>query len=130
MDTLGKRVRGLRKTHGLTQTQLAQKVGVSQSAISDIESGDTKVILGPTMTALCAALRTNAEWLQTGQGSPAPAVTTGIEEGELLAIFRALPDELRMALITTARSMQAATAAAPSALNPFAGRSRSQPTSA
>ena len=66
MDTLGKRVRGLRKTQGLTQTQLAQKVSVSQSAISDIESGDTKVILGPTMTALCAALRTNAEWLQTG----------------------------------------------------------------
>jgi len=127
MDTLGKRVRGLRKTHGLTQTQLAQKVGVSQSAISDIESGDTKVTLGPTMAALCAALRTNPDWLQSGHGSPGPAVTTGIDEGELLAIFRVLPEEMRTALMMTARSMQAATAPAPSGVNPFAGRSRSQP---
>ena len=126
MDTLGKRVYGLRKTHGLTQTQLAKRVGVSQSAISDIESGDTKVILGPTMTALCAALRTNAVWLQSGQGSPGPAVTTDIEEGELLAIFRVLPGEMRVALMMTARSMQAATAVAPSSVNPFPVRSRSQ----
>ena len=127
MDTLAKRVRGLRKTHGLTQTQLAQKVGVSQSAISDIESGDTKKTLGPTIAALCAALRTNADWLQSGVGSPGPSVTTGIEEGELLAVFRALPENMRTALLMTARAMQAATAAAPSGVNPFVSRSRSRP---
>lgn len=119
METMGKRVQGLRKTLGLTQTALARQVGVSQSAISDIESGDTKVILGPTMTALCAALRTNPEWLQHGRGSPAPAVTTDIEEGELLTIFRVLPPDMRATLMTTARAYQAASAKGPSSINPF-----------
>lgn len=124
MESMGQRVRGLRKSLGLTQVQLAKLVGVSQSAVSDIESGDTKVLLGPTMTALCAALRTNAEWLQTGRGSPAPAITTDIEEGELLAIFRALTPDLRSALMITARSMHTATAAGPSAIDPFPARLR------
>jgi transcriptional regulator with XRE-family HTH domain len=128
IESLGGRVRGLRKALGLTQAQLAKQVGVTQSAISDIESGDTKVVLGPTMAALCVALHTNAEWLQHGRGSPAPAVTTDIEEGELLAIFRSLPDHFRSSVMTTVRAMQAATAAGPSALNPFPHKTRRSPT--
>lgn len=120
----------MRKGLGLTQVQLAKKVGVSQSAVSDIESGDTKVILGPTMTALCAALRTNPDWLQFGKGTPAPSVATDIEEGELLTIYRALPPEHRAALMTTARAMHAATAATPSAINPFPAKTRRSPTTA
>lgn len=127
METMGKRVRGLRKALGLTQTALARQVGVSQSAISDIESGDTKVLLGPTMTALAVALKTNAEWLQHGRWSPAPAVTTDIEESELVTIFRVLPDQYRASLMTTARAMQAATASGPSAINPFPRRTRKLP---
>lgn len=129
MTTLGSRVRGLRKARGMTQVQLARSVGVSQSAISDIESGDTKVTLGPTMAALCAALHTNADWLQEGRGGPALAVTTDIEEGELLTIFRSLPDPMRYALMTTARSMQDAVAVVPSTAHPFvrAKRTRSNP---
>lgn len=130
MSEMGKRVRALRKTLGLTQVQLAKAVGVAQSAVSDIERGDTSKVMGGTLSALCTALRTNPEWLLNGRGLPAPAVNTTIDEGELLALFRALPAAQRSALLTVARSMQAGTDHEPSAVNPYVRPKRSIPTKA
>lgn len=41
METVGKRIRDLRKARGLNQTELAGLVGVDQSTISDIERDET-----------------------------------------------------------------------------------------
>jgi DNA-binding XRE family transcriptional regulator len=40
--TLGKRLAVLRECRGMEQTELARKAGVSQAAISKLESGETK----------------------------------------------------------------------------------------
>jgi transcriptional regulator with XRE-family HTH domain len=37
--TMGSMIRRLREAHGLTQLQLAKKVGVTQSYIAQLESG-------------------------------------------------------------------------------------------
>lgn len=39
MDTLGKRIAALRKEKGMTQEELAEKLGVSPQAISKWENG-------------------------------------------------------------------------------------------
>jgi transcriptional regulator with XRE-family HTH domain len=121
MSDVGKRVRALRKTLGLTQVILAQKVGVSQPAISDIESGDTKSMMGPTLSKLAKVLGTNADWLLTGKGTPNRTQDTGLSESELLELFRAMNDADREALLQVARSMHKGGSPAPSVVDPFPG---------
>lgn len=64
MSNLAERLKTARKSAGLTQNQLAEKIGVSQNTIQKIESGgDTKYII-----QLANALNVEASWLQTGEG--------------------------------------------------------------
>lgn len=128
MSDVGKRVRGLRKLAGMTQVTLAKKVGVSQSAISDIERGDTTAMLGPTLSELAKALSTNTDWLLNGKGSPGPLANTDVSEGELLNLFRALSEEDQIALLRVARSMHKGGNPTPSAVDPFPAASIRTPT--
>lgn len=52
--TLSDRLRQLRQTHGYSQTDLAQKLGVSQNTITSYESGRTEP--GITMLVKLAAI--------------------------------------------------------------------------
>ena len=64
--SIGKRVREARKEAGLTQKQLADKVGVSQAALSELENGDS---YGTTrLAAMASVLNVSALWLETGRG--------------------------------------------------------------
>lgn len=64
MNTLGERLKAARSEAGLTQTQLASEIGVSQNAIQKIEKGgETKYII-----QLAKVLDVSAEWLQFGTG--------------------------------------------------------------
>ncbi|WP_339188112.1 helix-turn-helix transcriptional regulator [Paenibacillus sp. FSL P2-0121] len=39
MNTIGANIKQLRKIHNLNQTDFANKIGVSQGSLSDLESG-------------------------------------------------------------------------------------------
>lgn len=69
MKSLGERVRERRQALGLSQPQLAKKVGgITYQAIQQLEAGGgTKHLVG-----IARALGVTAEWLQDGHG-PAPA---------------------------------------------------------
>lgn len=70
MNTFGTRLREARKDAGLSQPALAQKVGLSQTTISDIERGRNA---GSTeAAALAAVLGVNALWLAEGKGPKHP----------------------------------------------------------
>lgn len=69
--SIGSRIKEARKQAKLSQSALAQKVGMSQSALSELETGESS---GTTLLAsLAAALGVNALWLETGKG---PALGT------------------------------------------------------
>ena len=42
---IGQRIRRIRKAHGLSQEELAEKVGISTTHMSHIETGNTKLSL-------------------------------------------------------------------------------------
>lgn len=64
--SIGKRVREARKDAGLTQQQLAAKVGIKQSTLSELENGDSA---GTGYVAtMASALGVSALWLETGKG--------------------------------------------------------------
>jgi DNA-binding XRE family transcriptional regulator len=62
---LGKNVAALRARRGLTQEQLAEKVGVSARYIQNVEAGDNFPSL-PTLARLRAVLRCDWNELFTG----------------------------------------------------------------
>lgn len=68
--SLGGRLREARKRRRLTQQQLAAKTGLGQSALSSLESDDTKAPHASTLLRLAAALDVDPYWLHTGQGEP------------------------------------------------------------
>ncbi|MGM9791503.1 MAG: helix-turn-helix domain-containing protein, partial [Candidatus Cryptobacteroides sp.] len=42
---IGQKIRKIRKAHGLSQEELAEKVGISTTHMSHIETGNTKLSL-------------------------------------------------------------------------------------
>lgn len=64
--SIGKRLKEARSEAGLSQKVLATKAGVSQSAISQLETGESGS--ATNIGSLAAALGVNALWLETGKG--------------------------------------------------------------
>ncbi len=72
MSEIGKRVRILRETHGLSQSEVARRAGVTPSAIHFIESGRTKEPSASTVAAIARAIG-----VEPGELFKAPAVPLG-----------------------------------------------------
>lgn len=65
-EKLGDRVRKARKHAGLTQIQLAKRIGTSQGAISDIENGRNKD--SSSLYDIAKVTNVSADWLIKNQG--------------------------------------------------------------
>lgn len=66
METMGDRIRQLRKARNLTQEQFAKAVGVTKSAVSQWEDGSTKNLKLATFLLVLEVLNTDAEYLIWG----------------------------------------------------------------
>lgn len=65
---VGLRLRHVRELRGLTQVQLAKKSGVSQAAISELETGENRSPWGTNLVKLAQSLLVSPEWLANGKG--------------------------------------------------------------
>lgn len=63
----GDRLKLLRKTIGLTQEQLAQRLGIGKAALSMIETGKA-ALSSRNKNILVQELNVNPEWLDSGEG--------------------------------------------------------------
>lgn len=59
---IGQRIRKFRKAHGFSQEELAERVGISTTHMSHIETGNTKLSL-PVLVELAAALEVSTDEL-------------------------------------------------------------------
>lgn len=77
---IGQRIRKIRKARNLTQDELAEKVGISTTHMSHIETGNTKLSL-PVFISLASALdiRTD-ELLHEGRQVDRSAAVEGINQ--------------------------------------------------
>ena len=78
---IGQMIRKLRKAHGLSQEELAEKVGISTTHMSHIETGNTKLSL-PVFLDIAAALE-----VRTDDLLDSPAVTTSHALEEIAAVL-------------------------------------------
>lgn len=66
METMGDRIKQLRKARNLTQDEFAKSVGVTKSAVSQWEDGSTKNLKLDTFLRVLETLGTDAEFLIFG----------------------------------------------------------------
>lgn len=67
---IGQKIRKIRKAHGLSQEELAERIGISTTHMSHIETGNTKLSL-PVFVDIAAALE-----VRTDELLDTPAVET------------------------------------------------------
>jgi transcriptional regulator with XRE-family HTH domain len=63
MATLGERIKALRQKQGLSQGELARRCGISQAAISRLETGSMKDVETAIARRLARALGTSVDYL-------------------------------------------------------------------
>lgn len=68
METWNKRLTIAREAAGLTKTNLAQKVGVSNPTVTDWENGEIKKLEAENLLNICEILKIRPRWLQFGEG--------------------------------------------------------------
>ncbi len=61
------RIKELRKTLGLNQTDFGTRVGVKQTTVAGYESG-ARVPIDAVIASICREFNVNEHWLRTGEG--------------------------------------------------------------
>lgn len=105
--SIGDRLRYLIEVRRYTQVELAEKIGVTQAAISNLVTDSSRKPSAPTLLKLAAALQANPDWIMTGQGEPFQMNVIGAKsEQEMLEAFRQLDDQAKAALLSAAKAMK------------------------
>ena len=78
------RIKALRKTEGLTLEKFGERIGISNSACSALETGKNNPS-EQTIRAICREFRVREEWLRTGEGSMYMQLTPDQERAVCLA---------------------------------------------
>lgn len=77
MDDVGKRIREVRKSRGMTQDQLAAATGLSKSFISEVEN-DSRNASSKNLLNIANALGASVEYLLRGVSPAAPQPETAV----------------------------------------------------
>jgi transcriptional regulator with XRE-family HTH domain len=88
MKYMGERLKLIRKSLGLTQEQLAQRLGVGKTALSMIETGKAR-LSSRNRNILVQELNVNPEWIETGKGemfNADPALSASFGRGSEMAM--------------------------------------------
>lgn len=96
---MNNRVKELRKYLHLTQTEFSEKIGITNSALSRIESG-INVLTDQNTKSIIREFGVSEIWLRTGEGEMFPPKTRA---EELAAFFHTLdgspPDSIKVRLV-------------------------------
>ena len=67
MESIGDRIKHVRKCSCLTLEKFGAKIGIGKSALSQFEGGKARPS-ERTLLAICKEFNVNGEWLRTGEG--------------------------------------------------------------
>ncbi len=68
MRSIGERIKELRKTLGVTQTEMAKRLLLERGSMCDIERGKVKKVTERVIKSICQEFNVNEAWLKTGEG--------------------------------------------------------------
>lgn len=111
--SINERIKEVRKARGLNQKEFSDKIGLTQSAVSRMESADVAII-DQNVRLICQTFHINEKWLRTGQGkmdevkveAPIEALVKQYRldnsQRALVEAFLSLTDEQRSAVVDAA----------------------------
>lgn len=108
-DSPGGRFRSARKRAHLTQPEVAKLAGVTQSTVSDFETGKIADIFAVNLTRMCVAVNVTVEYVMLGSRAARSDV-----EAEALELLRGA-DQPTVTLAMKSLRAMLATEAAPTA---------------
>ena len=82
---MNKRLKILRKSLNLTQSEFANSIGIKGSSYCDIENGKAS-ITERTIISICLIYNVNRQWLEFGKGD----IFININENDFLNTFKKL----------------------------------------
>jgi transcriptional regulator with XRE-family HTH domain len=100
--TILDRIRLIRKTLGLKQGEVAQRIGLTQTALSMIELEKT-TLADKNIKLICATFAVNEEWLRHGTGEMFGPVSP--YEKELLEVFGKLTADTQGFILEMAQNL-------------------------
>jgi transcriptional regulator with XRE-family HTH domain len=100
--TILDRIRLFRSTIGLKQGEFAQRIGLTQTAMSMIELNKAN-LTDKNIKLICATFGVNEGWLRTGNGGMFTAASP--YEQELLTIFNKLTPDTQEFILEMARKL-------------------------
>jgi transcriptional regulator with XRE-family HTH domain len=94
---MNKRLKELRKTLKLNQSDFAAKIGIAQSGYSQIETGEN-ALTEQNIKLICFIYGVNDSWLRTGEGEMFSRMSKpeNDDEKKLLDMFRYLSTEMKL----------------------------------
>lgn len=111
--SINERIKEVRKARGLNQKEFSDKIGLTQSSVSRMESADVAII-DQNVRLICQTFHINEKWLRTGQGkmdevkveAPIEALVKQYRldnsQRALVEAFLSLTDEQRSAVVDAA----------------------------
>lgn len=104
MQTVWQRIRSARQNAGYTnQGEFAKLLGISQGALSEIESGESKLPSSPVLLRMSELLRKSPRWIIYGEDGDLKLPTA--EEIALLDAYRSMSAEGKAAMVVTAQAL-------------------------
>lgn len=100
MKTLAERIKHIRESMGLSGAEFGRRIGISRSAVNQIELGDTVALKASTIVAVEKISGYSGQWIESGKG---PQMKRGAPlpegaEDQITRIYEALislPPEYR-----------------------------------
>ena len=97
---MNERIRDLRKSAGMTQAELARRIGLTQNFVAMIESG-AREPGDRTIRDICQAFGVNEIWLRTGAGDMLAAKTREEEMTEAVGrLMATAPDSFKASQVS------------------------------
>lgn len=97
MNTIGERIKWLRKDQNMTQQEFADRLAIKRNTIASYEIG-RNMPLDAVIVLICSKFAVNETWLRTGEGEPYIQLSRQAEIARIITqAMRASPE--REALI-------------------------------
>ena len=97
MNTIGERIKWLRKDQNMTQQEFADRLAIKRNTIASYEIG-RNMPLDAVIVLICSKFAVNEVWLRTGEGEPYIQLSRQAEIARIITqAMRASPE--REALI-------------------------------
>jgi transcriptional regulator with XRE-family HTH domain len=96
------RIRAIRRELGINQGEFARRIGLTQTAMSMIEVGKSK-LTEQNIKLICVTFNVNEHWLRTGEGEMFGSLSP--YEKELLETYRQLTEETQDFILDMTRTL-------------------------